>query len=290
VLPHTAPVAGGRLFSDHRVTHVFHLAAYAAEGLSHFIRRFNYVNNVIGSVTLINEAIRHKIECFVFTSSIAVYGSIPPPMRETDQPLPEDPYGVAKLAVELDLIAANRMFGLDYVILRPHNVYGEFQNLGDPYRNVIGIFMNQVMQARPMTIFGDGSQQRAFSYVGDIVPAVAASPWIREARNGVFNIGAETPYSVNELARTVALAMGSPNHPVEYLPARNEVYAAYSDHTRVTRVFGGVPQTSLDQGVRRMAEWAQEAGSRAGKPFEAIELTMGLPAKWRELAGRTAHA
>src|SRR5271166_2604250 len=162
-----------RLFQRHRFRYVYHLAAYAAEGLSHFIRRFNYTNNVLGSINLINEAVRHEVECFVFTSSIAVYGAVTPPMREDQRPCPEDPYGVAKLAVELDLAAARHIFMLPHVIFRPHNVYGEFQNLGDPYRNVIGIFMNQIMQGRPMTVFGDGTQRRAFSYVGDIAPIQA---------------------------------------------------------------------------------------------------------------------
>jgi UDP-glucose 4-epimerase len=131
-----------RLFDKHQFRYVYHLAAYAAEGLSHFIRRFNYTNNVIGSINLINESVRHEVESFVFTSSIAVYGAVEPPMREDQMPRPEDPYGVAKYAVELDLAAAHEMFGLPYVVFRPHNFYGEYQNLGDSYRNVIGIFMN----------------------------------------------------------------------------------------------------------------------------------------------------
>src|SRR5437867_2342546 len=246
-----------RVFQEHRIRYVFHLAAYAAEGLSHFIRRFNYTNNVIGSMNLINEAVRHEIECFVFTSSIAVYGPIKPPMRESDTPAPEDPYGIAKLSVELDLAAAHRMFGLRYVIFRPHNVYGEYQNLGDPYRNVLGIFMNQIMQGRPMTTFGDGTQQRAFSYVGDIVPAMAASPWVPAAAGEVFNIGADHPYTVNELARTIAAAMGAPNHPIEHLASRQEVHTAYADHSKAAHVFGVGPQTSLEAGVARMAAWAK---------------------------------
>jgi UDP-glucose 4-epimerase len=157
------------LFSRYQFRYIFHLAAYAAEGLSHFIRRFNYTNNVIGSVTLINEAVKHNIECFVFTSSIAVYGAGHPPFHEDMAAKPEDPYGIAKLTVELDLKAAHHIWGLRYVIFRPHNVYGEYQNLGDPYRNVVGIFMNQIMKDKPMTIFGDGTQQRAFTYIGDIV-------------------------------------------------------------------------------------------------------------------------
>jgi UDP-glucose 4-epimerase len=271
------------LFDRHAVRYVFHLAAYAAEGLSHFIRRFNYTNNVIGSMNLINEAVRHEIECFVFTSSIAVYGPITPPMRETDVPAPEDPYGIAKLSVELDLAAAHRMFGLRYVIFRPHNVYGEYQNLGDPYRNVLGIFMNQIMHGRPMTIFGDGTQQRAFSYVGDIVPPMAESPWVPAAACQVFNIGAEMPYTVNELARTVAAAMGVPDHPIEHLPVRLEAHTAYSDHGKAARIFGAREHTTLDAGVRRMAAWAKQGGVRSSRPFQGVEVTRNLPEGWRAL-------
>ncbi len=171
----TDPALVQRLFEEQSFTYVYHLAAYAAEGLSHFIRRFNYTNNLVGSVTLINEAVKHGVKCFVFTSSIAVYGANQLPMREDLTPQPEDPYGIAKYAVELDLHAAHEMFGLDYVIFRPHNVYGENQNIGDRYRNVIGIFMNQIMQGQPLTIFGDGEQTRAFSYIDDVAPTIANS-------------------------------------------------------------------------------------------------------------------
>jgi len=271
-----------KIFDERNVRFVFHLAAYAAEGLSHFIRRFNYGNNVIGSVNLVNEAVIHQVDCFVFTSSIAVYGAIPAPMRESDRPHPEDPYGIAKLAVELDLEAARRLFGLRYVVFRPHNVYGPYQNLGDPYRNVIGIFMNQIMQGRPMTIFGDGTQRRAFSYVGDIVPQIASSPWLPQAQNEIFNIGAETPYTINELAHATAEAMGVSGHPVEHLPARQEVHTALSDHTKLRNAFGESAQTALPVGLRCMAAWARQSGVRAGRPFDDIEITRGLPPRWQK--------
>jgi UDP-glucose 4-epimerase len=279
----TDHAALARLFDQYRFRYVYHLAAYAAEGLSHFIRRFNYTNNVIGSMNLINESVRHEVECIVFTSSIAVYGAAEPPMREDQAPRPEDPYGVAKYAVELDLAAAHEMFGLPYVIFRPHNVYGEFQNLGDPYRNVIGIFMNQVMTGRPLSVFGDGTQERAFSYVGDIVPAIAESPWVPAARCQVFNIGADTPYSVNELTEHVARAMGQPGHPVQHLPARNEVRVAFSDHSKAARVFGPGGQTPLAEGLARMATWARQVGIQSARPFEGIEITRNLPPSWTPL-------
>lgn len=145
-----------KIFEENTISYVFHFAAYAAEGLSHFIKRFNYYNNLIGSVNLINASVNFGVKCFVFTSSIAVYGTNQLPMKESTVPLPEDPYGIAKYAVELDLKETNKMFGLNYIIFRPHNVYGEYQNIGDKYRNVIGIFINNLMQDKPMTIFGDG--------------------------------------------------------------------------------------------------------------------------------------
>ncbi len=271
------------LFNRYRFRFVYHLAAYAAEGLSHFIRRFNYVNNVVGSVNLINEAVRHEVECFVFTSSIAVYGAIEPPMHEDQVPHPEDPYGIAKYAVEQDLEAARRMFGLPYVIFRPHNVYGEFQNIADPYRNVVGIFMNQIMKGAPMSVFGDGTQRRAFSYVGDVAPVIAAGAWTPAARNRVFNVGADEPVSVGDLARAVAGAMEAPGHQVIHLPERQEVQFAWADHSRCQEVFGQRTATPLADGLARMAAWVRQEGPRATPPFDAIELDRGLPPSWRAL-------
>lgn len=269
-----------RLFDQHDIRYVYHLAAYAAEGLSHFIRRFNYRNNLIGSVNLINSAVKHDIECFVFTSSIAVYGSAQVPMTEDTIPKPEDPYGVAKYAVEMDLKCAKEIFGLNYIIFRPHNVYGEYQNIGDKYRNVVGIFMNQILNNEPLTIFGNGKQQRAFSYVDDIIGPIAESCWTPEAYNRIFNIGADRPYSVNELADKVSKAMGVPNHPKKYLPARNEVEIAYSKHDAVKEVFNHQPQTSLEKGLERMAEWTKQTGARGSREFENIEINKNLPAGW----------
>jgi UDP-glucose 4-epimerase len=205
-------------------------------------------------------------------------------MREESIPAPEDPYGIAKYAVEQDLRAAHEMFGLNYVIFRPHNVYGEYQNIGDRYRNVIGIFMNRLMQGGSMPIFGDGKQTRAFSYVGDIVPAIARSVNVPGAYGEVFNIGADQEYSVNELAAVVAEAM-QVEPRIEYLEARKEVQHAYSDHSKALRVFGNDQQTSLGEGIRRMAAWAQRVGPRASQPFENIEITRNLPPAWREKVG-----
>lgn len=274
-----------RLFAQHRFKHVFHLAAYAAEGLSHFIKKFNYTNNLLGSVNLINASVNTgSVDCFVFTSSIAVYGRNQVPMTEEAVPQPEDPYGIAKYAVELDLKEAHEMFGLDFVTFRPHNVYGENQNLGDPYRNVIGIFMNQIMQGKPMTVFGDGKQTRAFSYISDVAPIIAESVNRPAARNQVFNVGADQPYSVLELAEVVAETMGA-KADIRHLAARNEVVHAFSSHAKVQSVFGDlIRNVSLKEGIGHMAAWAKKAGSRHGKPFEGIEVSKNLPPSWAALS------
>lgn len=254
------------LFDGERIDYVYHLAAYAAEGLSHFIRRFDYETNLLASVNLINQAVRHEVECFVFTSSIAVYGAGQSPLREDMLPKPEDPYGVSRLAVELDLQAAHRMFGLNHIVFRPHNVYGGRQNLADRYRNVIGIFMNQAMRGEPMTIFGDGLQTRAFSHVDDVAPLIAGSVLNPAAFNSVFNVGADIPYSVLDLAGVVASVFGVPLR-VTHLPPRHEVVHAWSDHSRVAACFGRKPAVDLVTGIKRMAEWARAVG-----PSEPVRL------------------
>lgn len=269
----------GRLFDRYGFDYVYHLAAYAAEGLSHFIKCFNYTNNLLGSVALINEAVTHEVKCFVFTSSIAVYGSGQVPMTEEMTPMPEDSYGIAKYAVEQELAISQHMFGLDYVVFRPHNIYGPRQNIGDRYRNVIGIFMNQLLKGEPMTIFGDGSQMRAFTYVDDVAPAVASSVSIPAARNQVFNIGADTPYTVNHLAEVVAAQMGLP-YKVRYLDSRNEVKIAFSDHTKAHAAFANGATTSLEDGIGRMAEWVRQHGARESSVFDGIEIIKNLPPSW----------
>lgn len=274
------PQAINSLFDKYRFDFVFHLAAYAAEGLSHFIRGFNYTNNVIGSINIINASVNYDVKCLVFTSSIAVYGPGQVPMREDMSPSPEDPYGIAKFAVELDLAAARKLFGLNYIVFRPHNVYGERQNTGDKYRNVIGIFMNQILQNMPCSIFGDGRQTRAFTYISDIAPVIARSVDVPEAYGDVFNIGADTPYTVCQLAKAVQDAMG--NYPgITYLQVRDEVVHAFSDHGKAKKVFNYEPQIALAEGLMRMAAWVKGRGSRTSRAFEGIEIEKKLPPAWR---------
>jgi len=294
------------IFNKHRIDFVYHLAAYAAEGLSHFIRSFNYRTNLVGSVELLNQAIKHKVNCIVFTSSIAVYGSINDlsqmqnPNRslatsgskskmagesggltEADKPSPEDPYGIAKYAFEMDLHAAKELFGIDFVVFRPHNVYGPHQNMFDKYRNVVGIFFNQIFRGLPMTVFGDGEQVRAFSYIDDVAPVIARGPLVPEARNEVFNVGGDTPYTINELAIAIAGAAGSPDHPRDLQPARMEVEVAVSNHDKAKAYFKPPPALLLDEGLERTVEWYKAKGKFFSPvEFASVEVLQQMPPSW----------
>ena len=268
-----------RLFKKYKFDYVFHLAAYAAEALSHFIKRYNYTNNVIGSVNLINESIKNNIKCFVFTSSIAVYGENQTPLSEDLPPLPEDSYGIAKLTVELELKISQKMFGLNFIIFRPHNVYGENQNIGDKFRNVIGIFMNNIMKNSPLVIFGDGEQTRAFSHISDVAPLIASCIEYPQCYGEIFNVGADEPHTINTLALAVMKAMKA-KVEIIHVEARNEVKHAYAGHEKVRKYFGTRKHLRLQEGLNQMAQWAKKTGERPTKGFEEIEIYQSLPSIW----------
>jgi len=269
------------LFDKYSFTYVYHLAAYAAEGLSHFIRKFNYENNLIGSINLVNASVNYDVKCFVFTSSIAVYGTNTLPMIETAIPQPEDPYGIAKYSVELDLLNAKKMFGLNSVIFRPHNVYGKYQNIGDKYRNVIGIFMNQILKGEALSIFGDGSQSRAFTYIDDIAPYIAESVTNEKAQNETFNIGSDAVHTVKELALKVSEAMGA-KPSILTLEQRDEVVHAYADHSKFNSVFQPKKSIELVEGLKKMSDWVKAQGARSSDIFNSIEIDKNLPPFWKE--------
>jgi UDP-glucose 4-epimerase len=269
------------VFRKHDVRYILHFAAYAAEGLSHQIRRFNYQNNVIGSANLINAAINHNVKRFVFASSAAVYGDRDNVCGEGSKCEPIDPYGVAKLAVEMDLRCAAKSHGLASTIFRMHNVYGERQNLSDKYRNVVGIFMRAAIEGLSMPIFGDGSQVRQFTYVGDIVGPIIDSVFRDDTAGQVINIGSDDWHSVAGLAKQVSGVAGV-EHRVTHLPPRDEAHGVTLSHERYRRLFPDQPTTPLFDGLWKMWEWARTL-SELPEPerFGAIEVERGLPDSWR---------
>jgi len=267
------------LFKNYKFDYVFHFAAYAAEGLSHFIKRYNYTNNLIGSVNLINESIKAKVKCFVYASSIAVYGDLEPPLSEEMSPAPTDSYGLAKLTVEKELEISRQMFDLNYITFRMHNVYGERQNVSDPYRNVAGIFIRQLLEGKPMTIFGDGHQTRAFTYIGDIISTITRAPFEHKAYNEAFNLGNDHYTSVLDLSKLLAEVMNKPWEIIQ-LPQRSEVVHAYANHSKISNYFNIGKPTPLAVGIQKMVKWVLQVGLRPQKRYKDIEITEKIPKIW----------
>ena len=283
------PELVSNIFQKHRIDFVFHLAAYAAEGFSHFVRGHIYRHNILGSANLINAAAQSgRVRCFVFTSSAAVYGGQPGPWSEESVPRPIDPYGISKHAIELDLQCAFAMFGLPSIIFRPHNVYGPGQNLCDPHRNVIGIFVKGILEGRSLPIFGDGSQTRAFTYIADVAPVIAGAVDNATLYNGVFNIGSDRPYPILELARKVGRAMDVKPY-LTFLPARREATHTHCSHERLQNLLPDLPRpVELDGGLKEMVAWAKRVGLRHLPPPPPIEVAAHLPKYWRAAAAVTS--
>jgi len=269
------------IFNTHKPHYVYHLAAYAAEGLSPYIRRHNYINNVVCSANVINACVNYDVKKIIFTSSMAVYGTGNPPFTEDQLPSPEDPYGVAKYAVEMDLKLAKEHFDLDYSIVRPHNVVGVYQNIWDRYRNVIGIWIRQCMRNEPITIFGDGTQVRAFS---DIKFYMKPFEKLMNEYNGeIFNIGADKGWTINEaasLVSSVAVELGY-NPRVVHLEKRNEVHTAYSDHRKAKVCLEFQDNTDLEETIREMFKWAKSEKDHDVEYFD-YEIEKNLYSFWKK--------
>ena len=267
------------LFEEHNPDVLVHFAAYAAEGLSPFIRNYNYRNNLICSANLINECINHKTK-MIFTSSMAVYGGQQTPFTEDKQPQPIDPYGVAKYAVECDLKMAETQFGLRYNIIRPHNVLGRYQNIWDRYRNVIGIFIRKTLNGEPILVYGDGEQTRAFS---DIQYYMEPFDILLTEHDGeIFNIGADKFFSLNQVAETVQ-GIGKKygyDVPIEHGPPRHEVKHAYCDHTKAKNLLKFQDNTKLEELIEDVFVWAMKQPKRKVKDME-YEVTDGIYEYWR---------
>lgn len=266
------------------IDYVFHFAAYAAEGLSPFIRRFNYQNNLAATAELISAAIQAgTVRRFVFTSSMATYGRGRPPFDERDQPAPIDPYGVAKAAAERDLQIAGEQHGLDWAILRPHNLYGPGQSIWQVYRNVIGVWMARHLAGQPLLVYGDGEQRRAFSFVDDCLPAIWRAATEPGASRQIVNLGGRRPVSINEAAACLQAVMGGGT--LEHREPRHEVRDAWCTTQKSERLLGYEEQTCLPRGLALMWQWALEAWERyperrALQPRFDIELRRGLYSYW----------
>lgn len=261
---------------------IYHLAADAAEGRSQFAPRNCAERNYLATLNLLVPAVKVGTKHFVFTSSMAVYGEQKPPFTEDMKPMPQDIYGISKFAAEESIKVLGKVHGFEWVIARPHNVYGERQNMADPYRNVIAIFMNRIVKRKKIYIYGDGRQKRAFSYIGDITPILAKCGFSREAVGQIFNLGSDTPHTINQLAEIIMRVSGITVER-KYLPPRpQEVKNAFSNQTKAKRILGYKDKTSLIDGIAKMWRWAKEKGAIKPRYTEAEIINDKMPLTWKK--------
>lgn len=267
-------------FEVYKFDYVFHLAAYAAEGLSPFIRKYNYENNLVATAKIVNNCIKYNVKRLVFTSTLAVYGHGEGGIfDENQQQAPIDPYGVAKYGCEMDIRIAGEQHGLDWCIIRPHNVYGRNQNIWDKYRNVLGIWMYQHLNGKPMTIFGDGEQTRAFSCIDDIVEPLWKSAILAEASNQIINLGGVEEWTINDACKVLQKVIGGGT--LEYKEGRHEVKHAIPTWQKSIDILGFEHKTELEDGLKDMWEWAQKQPKREQFVWDSYEIDNGIYSFWK---------
>ena len=268
------------IFEKEKPDIVYHFAAYAAECLSRFIRRFNYRNNIVATSNVVNECINFNVKRLVFTSSMAVYGENEPPFSEDLIPSPKDCYGIAKFACEMDIQVAGEQHGLDWCIIRPHNVYGMKQNIWDKYRNVLGIWMYKKLNKQPLLVYGDGEQKRAFSYIDDCLKPMwraGTKPWCSKQ---IINLGGTKEVTINEACDTLIKIFGGAQM-VEYCEPRYEVKNAWSTFDKSVEMLKYEDKTPLSVGLENMWEWALQQPKRTRKQWKNFEVEEGLYSYWR---------
>lgn len=265
---------------------VFHLAAFAAEGLSPFVRQYTIRNTWLATADMVNACIETGVRRLVFASSMAVYGAQHPPFDERLQPCPIDPYGVGKAACEADIRIAGEQHELPWTIIRPHNVYGDNQNIWGDYRNVLGIWMRQALEGKPLRVYGDGSQQRAFSFIDDCLPCFWQAATERDAVGQIVNLGGTRPTSILYAANLVREITGAPG--IVHTEPRHEVANAWSTWQKSIDLLGYQEHTDLETGLSKMWDWARRAWDRYPRRREqkplSYEVHKGLYSWWQQPA------
>ena len=246
------------LFKKYNFDIVYHFAAYAAIGLSPFMRKFNYENNIISTVNIINNCIKYKVKRIVYTSSTSVYGEGVKPGQlfdENDVIKPVDPYAISKYACELDIQSAGEQHGLDWCIIRPHNVFGIYQNVNDKYRNVLGIWMHQLVNGEPLSIYGDGTQTRAFTVTDNIMQCLLIAGESKECSKQIINLGGERIFTLNETAEIFSSTLGIDINKFKHYEARFEVKHSVPTNDKARDLLKYKELVSFEEGLLKMWDW-----------------------------------
>jgi UDP-glucose 4-epimerase len=268
------------IFNLYKPEIVFHLAANAAENKAQFSPIDITSRNYDAFIKVLTSGIRNGMKKIIVTSSIAVYGGIPTPFRETDLPKPEDLYGISKLAMEQTIKVMSDVHGFDWVIVRPHNVFGPRQNMKDPYRNVVTLFINALLKNEKYYIYGDGNQNRCFTYVDGVVNAIYKCGTDNAVSKRIFNLGADKSYTVNQLSSELQIISKIKNEPI-YLHSRpQEVSIAISDHSLSKKVLKYKDKVSFKEGLKRTWAWAKKNGPQE-LTYTQMEIeSEKIPSNW----------
>ena len=223
---------------------IFHCAALARVQPS-ILNPLKYeVNNTLGIMNILKAAADVKVRRLVYSASSSAYGPTDNlPSKESNPINPISPYANQKYYGELCCRMFSEVYGLETVSLRYFNVYGERQNLGGAYATVVGIFINQILEGKPLTINGDGSQRRDFTYVKDVVSAnILASNSLKVGSGEVINIGSGKNISIDELADMFGTEK-------KYMKPVNEPFANLADIRKAKELLNWEPLKDLDSWI-----------------------------------------
>jgi len=261
---------------------VIHTAALAYEGLSVFSPKTITENIYSGTVSVGSAAIQNNIKLILNCSSMARYGNLIPPFKESDTCKPEDPYGLAKLQAEEMLNLLSDIHNIKVVHVVPHNIIGTHQKYDDPFRNVLSIFINRLLQGSSIIIYGDGSQKRSFSYVKDCIEPMIMLLDDSIPNKSVWNIGPDdNEISIKDLAYKTAHHCAI--YPaINFLPDRpREVKEAWCDSTKAKEYLKYIPSANMDTIIQEMVSWIKGQGTKPFTYHLPLEIVReNTPATW----------
>ena len=262
---------------------VYHCAATAHEGLSVFSPYEITKNNYLASVSIFSAAVNSKVKRIIFCSSMARYGSQKTPFTEEMKPDPVDPYAISKVAAEKVLKNLCELNGIEWVIAVPHNIIGPRQKYDDPFRNVVSIMINRMMQGKAPIIYGDGEQTRCFSYIDDCLSCLIPMLDQKNLNKQVINIGPDEEFvTINKIAEICSNLTGVNLEPIHKKDRPKEVKHAVCSANKARLLLNYKTKVSLHEGIKKTFEYIKNRGTR---PFDYninIEINNDLtPSTWK---------
>ena len=245
---------------------VYHCAATAHEGLSVFSPFEITKNNFLASVSVFTAAVQNKVKRIIFCSSMARYGDQQTPFTEDMNPKPVDPYAISKVASENVLINLCDLNNIEWVIAVPHNIIGPRQKYDDPFRNVVSIMINRILQNKPPIIYGDGEQKRCFSYIDDCLSCLIPMLNQKNLNKQIINIGPDEEFvTINKVSEICSNITGSNLKPIYKKDRPREVKNASCSASKARKLLNYKTKTNLRNGIIKTYDYIKKRGS---KPFE----------------------